>query len=142
MSFIFRLIFIIMDFGLSLHIVFNSLKAMDRAKRGELTRQEFLEAKRGFYNSARISIAVKLLYWFLIPEINNVMQILISASLIAFAIVFVMAILYTLPLHLFYKKFQKTRPGLYFNFLTPPISMTVAMLVLAWFTIAPVIPLS
>ena len=142
MSFIFRMIFILLDFGVSLYLVFNSVKAMHQVKVQTLNMQDFLNAKKGFYNCAKISIAIKLLYWFIIPKIDNVMQILISASLAAYAIVFIMAVFYTLPLHIFSKKFQKTRAGLYFHFIKPPIFMAIAMFVLAWFTVAPIVPLS
>ena len=142
MSFIFRFIFIIIDFGLSLYLMLNSVKAIHRAKMGNSTMQEFLDAKKGFYNCAKISVIIKLLYWFIIPKLDHVMSTLIGISLIAFAVVFVVAIFYTLPLHLFSKKMQKTKPGLYFHFLKPPIVMTIVMFILAWFTVAPVVPLN
>ena len=107
MSFIFRMIFILLDFGVSLYLVFNSVKAMHQVKVGNSNMQEFLSAKKGFYNCAKISVVIKLLYWFIIPKVDNVMQILISASLASYALVFVSAVIYTLPLHIISKKFQK-----------------------------------
>jgi len=142
MSAIFRLIFVIIDFGVSLYLVFNSVKAMHHAKQGKITMQDISNARTGFYNCSKISVIVKLLYWFIIPKIDNVMQVLIGTSLVAYAVVFVMAVVYTLPLHLFSQKFQKTKPGLYYSFIKPPVVMTVVMFVLAWFTVAPVIPLN
>ena len=139
MSFIFRMIFILLDFGVSLYLVFNSVKAMHQVKVQAATMQDFMNAKKGFYNCAKISVVIKLLYWFIIPKVDNVMQILISASLLAYAIVFVMAVFYTLPLHIFSKKFQKTKSGLYFHFIKPPIIMAIVMFVLAWFTVAPIV---
>ncbi len=140
MSFIFRMIFIIIDFGVSLYLMVNSVKAMHRVKLEKSTMQELLNARKGFYNCAKISVVVKLLYWFIIPKVDNVMQTLIGMSLLSYAVVFVAAIIYTLPLHLFSKKFQKTKPGVYFNFIIPPVIMTIVMFVLAWFTVAPIIP--
>ena len=140
MSFIFRMIFILLDFGVSLYLVFNSVKAMHQVKVGNSNMQEFLSAKKGFYNCAKISIVIKLLYWFIIPKVDNVMQILISASLVSYALVFVSAVIYTLPLHIISKKFQKTKSGVYFHFIKPPMIMAIVMFILAWFTVAPIVP--
>ena len=134
------MIFIVIDFGMSFYLFVNSIKAMHCAKLGSSNRQEFLNAKKGFYNCGKISVAIKLLYWFLIPEINNVMQLLIGISLIAYALVFIAALIYSLPLHVFSGKFQKTKPGLYFHFMAPPVVMTVIMFIIAWFTVAPIVP--
>ncbi|MBR1970698.1 MAG: hypothetical protein IKA17_10145 [Clostridia bacterium] len=142
MSFIFRIIFILLDFGVSLYLVFNSVKAMHQVKVQASNMQDFLNAKKGFYNCAKISVVIKLLYWFIIPKVDNVMQVLIAASLISYALVFIAAIIYTLPLHIFSKKFQKTKSGLYFHFIKPPIVMAIAMFVLAWFTVAPIVPVN
>lgn len=142
MSFIFRMIFILLDFGVSLYLVLNSVKAMHQVKVGNSNMQEFLAAKKGFYNCAKISVVVKLLYWFIIPKIDNVMQFLIGTSLVAYALVFIMAVFYALPIHIFSKKFQKTNSGLYSHFIIPPIVMSIVMFVLAWFTVAPIVPVA
>ena len=91
MSFIFRMIFILLDFGVSLYLVFNSVKAMHQVKVQYANMQDFLNAKKGFYNCAKISVVIKLLYWFIIPKVDNVI-------------------------------------------------MAIAMFVLAWFTVAPIVP--
>ena len=101
MSQIFRLIFIIVDAGLSIYILLNSVKAMLYVKKGEASLQDLRTARKTFYTCARIGVVTKLFYWLVIPYQNNSLSFIMVISLLCYLLVFLAALFYTLPLHIF-----------------------------------------